>query len=423
MEKKTKDQNKKVSQNKIAVLLLFILFVTRIFRLDQPPTYYFDEVYHAFTAQAYAANDPKGYEWWHKAPEGLAYEWLHPPLAKLFQAGSILILGDSSFAWRLPGVLFGAALGALLYLLGKNVFKSPRIGVLALLFWTFDGLSLTMSRITMNDVFLAFWALLAFYLFFAGRPLWQAGIGLGLALATKWSGIYALGLIGFLWFRREWSGVLRWNKLAEAILSFAIIPLFLYLASYGQFFLQGHTWGQFQELHRQIWWYQTNLKASHPYSSQAWDWPLLARPLFAYTQSQDDMVANIYLMGNPVLWWGGIISTALLFVYLLRRRRSGRLRQLDFFLSAILLGYLFMFIPWVASPRILFIYHYLPALPFLFLTLAWAMDRLWLRGHKNLVIFYLSLSILIFIFFLPHWSAIPVNRQIDKLYYWFSSWR
>src|SRR3989344_8746891 len=97
-------------KNVFWLLVISTLFL-RLFRLWFPDTYYFDEVYHAFTAQAYAVGDPRGYEWWNSAPQGFAYEWLHPPLAKLIQAVSIVLLGDTPFAWRLPGAIFGTGIG------------------------------------------------------------------------------------------------------------------------------------------------------------------------------------------------------------------------------------------------------------------------------------------------------------------------
>ncbi len=391
-------------------------------RLDVPDTYYFDEVYHAFTAQAYSQNDPRGYEWWHTAPQGFAYEWLHPPLAKLIQAGSIWIFGDKPFWWRFPGVIFGTATGVLLYALGKRFFGRV-VGLFALIFWTFDGLSFTASRITMNDIFLTFWVVLAFYLFLSKKPAWQIAFVAGLALATKWSGFFAVGILAVLWIvlRVKDKGSLR--EIIKGSVAFLVIPPLVYVVSYTQFFLQGHTLAQFYELHQQIWWYQNNLTATHPYSSVPLEWLFMMRPLYAFTQSVDDKVANIYLMGNPFLFWGGLAASIWVFANLMIKRLKHRLEGEDITLGIILLGYLGMFIPWAFSPRIMFFYHYLPALPFMFLLLAWVLGRMWESGNRLLVIGYLSLVLLVFIFYYPHWSAFPVPQSIDKFYYWFSSWR
>src|SRR3990167_10100631 len=93
----------------ITLITAFSLFL-RLFRVTDPPRYYFDEVYHAVSAKAYAENNREAYDPFSKAPqEGTAYDWLHPPLAKLIQAGSIKLLGDSPLSCPVPSVLFGTA--------------------------------------------------------------------------------------------------------------------------------------------------------------------------------------------------------------------------------------------------------------------------------------------------------------------------
>lgn len=421
-------------------LLIFILllsFIARVWRLEHPSVFYFDEVYHAFTAQAYARNDPRGYEWWHESPEEIpycqapkcaAYEWLHPPLAKLIQAGSIKLLGDQPFAWRYPGVLFSLGITVLLYLLGTKVFQSSLLGVFAAFVYSLDGLAFTSSRITMNDTYLAFWVTLALYLFLRGRSVWLVGLALGLAVATKWPGVFAIGFISLLWFIRDFRKVRGvgeiTKKLVFAFLSFFLLPLIVYIASYGQFWLQGHTIGQFKELHQQIWWYQTNLKAEHPYSSRPHEWALLLRPLYAYAQGMgNERVQNIYLQGNPFVFWGGLMAALYavisLFLTVVKKQKLSQ----PFLLFAVIVAYFAMFTPWFFSPRIMFVYHYVPAVPFLAFLLAWLLEKIWKEKKRGFVWGYLLLVLATFIYFYPHWTGMTVAGWWDKQYYWLSTWR
>lgn len=79
-------------------LILFFAFFTRFFRLDYPPTFYFDEVYNAFTTIEFIQGNIDAYEWFHISPiEGTAYGWTHPPLAKLMGSTGILIFGNNAF--------------------------------------------------------------------------------------------------------------------------------------------------------------------------------------------------------------------------------------------------------------------------------------------------------------------------------------
>ncbi|MEX0626408.1 MAG: phospholipid carrier-dependent glycosyltransferase [Chloroflexota bacterium] len=110
--------------------------------------------------------------------------------------------GSNAFAWRLAGIVFGAALVGIIYLFAATLFPRRRIAVLAALFVAFDGMSYVMSRISMNDIFVATFILAGYALFWQvwsgrwARSAWWAlplvGVLIGLAAASKWVGWYAL---------------------------------------------------------------------------------------------------------------------------------------------------------------------------------------------------------------------------------------
>ena len=110
--------------------------------------------------------------------------------------------GSNAFAWRLAGIVFGSILVGLIYLLAATMFGRRRIAVLAAVFVAVDGMSYVMSRISMNDIFVAAFIAAAYLLFWQiwsgrwARSAWWAlplvGVLIGLAAATKWVGIYAL---------------------------------------------------------------------------------------------------------------------------------------------------------------------------------------------------------------------------------------
>jgi predicted membrane-bound dolichyl-phosphate-mannose-protein mannosyltransferase len=110
--------------------------------------------------------------------------------------------GSNAFAWRLAGIVFGAALVGIIYLFAATLFPRRRIAVLAAAFVAFDGMSYVMSRIAMNDIFVATFIVAAYALFWQiwsgrwGRSAWWVlplvGVLIGLAAASKWVGWYAL---------------------------------------------------------------------------------------------------------------------------------------------------------------------------------------------------------------------------------------
>jgi predicted membrane-bound dolichyl-phosphate-mannose-protein mannosyltransferase len=128
--------------------------------------------------------------------------------------------GSNAFAWRLSGVIFGSILVALVYWLAASMFRRRRIAVLAAAFVAFDAMSYVMSRISMNDIFVAVFITAAYLVFWQvwsgrwARSAWWAlplvGVLIGLAAATKWVGIYALAGI--------WIAVLARSALGRFIL-------------------------------------------------------------------------------------------------------------------------------------------------------------------------------------------------------------
>jgi dolichyl-phosphate-mannose--protein O-mannosyl transferase len=110
--------------------------------------------------------------------------------------------GSNAFGWRIMGIIFGAALVGLIYLLAATMFNRRRIAILAAAFVAVDGMSYVMSRIAMNDIYVAFFIVAAYLVFWQiwsgrwARSAWWAlpavGILIGLAAASKWVGFYAL---------------------------------------------------------------------------------------------------------------------------------------------------------------------------------------------------------------------------------------
>ncbi|MEK6719136.1 MAG: phospholipid carrier-dependent glycosyltransferase [Chloroflexota bacterium] len=119
-------------------------------------------------------------------------------------------VGQHAFAWRLPGVIAGVVMAALMYLLARVLFRRRSVAVLAAVLVVAEGMLFVQSRIAMNDAYVGMFVLAAYLLFAAiwtGWWRWRGafwlampaiGAMLGLALSAKWVAAYAIAAIGLL---------------------------------------------------------------------------------------------------------------------------------------------------------------------------------------------------------------------------------
>ncbi len=423
---------------KLNFLLLFIILLTvfsfllRLNRYTQPRHYYFDEVYHAVTAKAYADNNPAAYDPFAPAPmEGTAYEWLHPPLAKLIQAGSIKIFGDNPVGWRTPSLIIGTAIIPAVFLLAYLLF-GPMAAIFASTVIAFENLTFAMSRIAMNDVFITFFTICAFifmarYLKKSSRiNLVSTALFLGLAVSSKWTGFYTIGVIFLIILIFQF----KTKRLSFNLLLLIVIPFAIYLLSYGQFWLQGHTASDFINLNKQIWWYQNRHDLVHSYgttpifcvpsgleaSKTICPWILDTRGVyFSYEDYGNGRAGYIYALGNPFIFWAGIVAIS----YILGKYLDEKNHKL----LIIILGYFIFWIPWIFTPRLLFLYHYLPSIPFLAVALGIALKDVYKTKFRLTVFVILALFIGMFFFMYPISSGLPIKiNDIDK-FMLLKSWR
>lgn len=414
----------RISKKSLKYLLLIVLafsFLTRLYSISSPSKEYFDEVYHAFTARLILHNDPKAWEWWNPHPEGFAYEWTHPPVGKYFMALGMVIFGENSFGWRFPGVIFGTISVYLLYLIVKQLFKDELLAIISASVLALDGIFLVLSRIAMADVYLLTFILASFYFFLKGKNL-LSSVFLGIALATKWSALWLIPIIFVSHF-------LLSKKLKWSYAFFVFIPPLVYLLAYWPFFTTDHTFKQFfnfntitkcygQEdcdesygLQQQMWSYHTKLSATHSYTSPWWSWPLNARPVYLYTSDEENgFVSRIYLIGNPIISWFGVLGILGSLVYIYKTRSR--------LLAIVVFSYLVFFVPWALSPRIMFLYHYLPSIPFMAIAIGY-----FLRRYLFVIPYFFFIAVVFFVYFYAHWAGIWVPESLDASYYWFSSWR
>jgi dolichyl-phosphate-mannose-protein mannosyltransferase len=483
----------------IVGLLTLVAGLFRFINLHYPAAIVFDETYFAKFAHDYLTNTP--------------FFDAEPPLAKfLIAGGEWLFKSDPNtltnpFGWRFATAVFGTAVIPMMYLFAKRLFGGFVVPCLAAIFALLDGLLLVESRVAVIDIFVVFFNLLTYTLFLMHLQakdrarsillLTATGISFGLALSVKWITLAfiataAMVLAVLYLAKRRWVKRLFKVRSAQALFDaigakrtnlqgpftylmlLAVLPAALYVVIFSFHVPFDSTKEGIWGIHQQIYNYHHNLMATHPYGSAWWSWPLLIRPVVYYFNAANGQWAGILALGNPVLWWGGLAAVGYAAV------RAWKSRALP--LLIILFAFVAHFAPWALIPRVLFIYHYLGALPFVFLALAYVGGESWrwrpkdaslqlfgwilltvaaailggllgwslvgasgglylggvlagiamiafailkvgrLTWGQKQVIAFASVALLAFFYFLPLWTGIPLDISDYNHRFWLNSW-
>ncbi len=269
--------------------VLAVATATRLIGLDHPHQIVFDETY--YVKDAYTLSH-LGYE--ARWPEGANTSFaegdpdvhltdgsfvVHPPLGKWIIAAGMAVFGtDSAFGWRIGIAVLGVLLVALTMLVAKRLFASTTLAVLAGLLMAIDGNAIVMSRVSLLDTGVAFFALLGAYFALVDRGwvahrieewaaarrgsglplehgpvLWArpwliaASVAFGCAASVKWNGFYFLAIFGIYTviadaFLRKRAGIPTWGvaaALRQGPVNFVLLvplALVLYVASWAGWF-------------------------------------------------------------------------------------------------------------------------------------------------------------------------------------------
>lgn len=480
-------QNPKYSI-KILLSLLSITLLggfLRFIRLGEPNAVVFDEIYYAADAQSLLQSGVEKTAVENLESEMLNANTniffdqgafvAHPPLGKWLIAFGEYLFGFTPFGWRFSAALFGTLLIILTFLVARRLLKSNWFALFAASLVALDGLAIVMSRIALLDGFLVFFILLALFFFLIdidqsktkveNQPLkesrfgphyswhfyrWLAGISLGLAISIKWSGLWFLAVFGVLavvvdiFFRSQFQPkrIFSGHIIKDWWLLFIQLPLtafLIYLLSWTGWFVSSIGWGRnisqnafisLYEYHREIWNFHTSLTQEHNYEAYAAGWLILLRPTaFYYEETNLNCAADlcsseILAMGNPAIWWVGVIALISLLVWFIR--------QPKFEISIILVLFLAGWLPWLGYPeRPTFYFYAIVMMPFIAIALAFLFRQLtWIlksNGFSNwagtsLTAIYLFIVLGLTIFFLPIWTAISIPKNEWLWRMWFDSW-
>jgi dolichyl-phosphate-mannose-protein mannosyltransferase len=478
----------------VTLALTLLAGVVRLWNLGHPTdhgTPIFDEKH--YVPQAWQMIRNGGVE------DNPGYELVvHPPVAKQLIALGELLLGYNGWGWRLSAAVAGTLCVLLIVRIVRRLTRSTLLGAIAGVLLIVDGVSHVQSRIGMLDIFLALFVLAAFGCLVVDREQvyarlatvvregrvadtafgprlgvrwWRlaAGVLLGLACGTKWSGVYylvAFGAMSLLWdgyarraagVRRPWAGTLV-RDTGPALWALAIVPVGAYLATWWAWFASetgtdrhvvGNeigTGGPFSFVPdplRALWHYSAAVldfhaglhtpAKPHPWESKPWSWPMGLRPMLYYYESgadapgcgRDDCVSAVMLIGTPALWW---LSLPVLTWSLWRAVSTP-----DWRYAAALTGYLTGWLPWLVNlDRQMYFFYMTPVAPFLVIAVTLVLGEILGRARDGaerrstgllVVSLYVGLVVANFVWLWPVLTGGSITPEHWNAELWLPSWR
>ena len=479
--------------------------ILRVVRLDIPHGRIFDEIYYACDAQnllrygveAGTENTDPGVQA-QCIPNGEAGFIVHPPLGKWAIGLGMRVFGVNEFGWRIAAAVAGTIMVIVLIRVTRRMTGSTVLACLAGLLLTLDGLHFVQSRVAMLDIFLAAWILGAFACLVADRDAvrrrlavtdddeltgwgprlgwrpWRiaAGLCLGAAVATKWSGLYyvaVLLLLAFAWEvgARRTAGVrtpVRATVVrsgALTLLLLLVLPAAVYLLSWFGWFTSSaadqlawdRNWAQDNSASGLVglvpdglrsWWhyhvaqfeFHDGLTTRHRYQSHPIGWLLLARPVSYYYPNPvgpgdygcevASCSREVLALGTPAIWWAVIPALFLLLWLWIAKRDWRPAAALAMILTAI--------VPWIRDDlddRTMFLFYALPGVPFMCLGLAliagWALGGPGASSRRRTLAamgvgVYVALVVINFAYLYPILAAETIPNDSWRARMWFGSW-
>lgn len=477
----------------ITLVLTALAAITRFTMVQSPTdagTPVFDEKHYAPQAWQVLQNggleDNPGY--------GLV---VHPPFAKQLMAIGEAMFGYSGLGWRFSAAFAGTVLVLLVIRIVRRLSRSTMVGAFAGVLMICEGLLFVSSRIGMLDIFLTVLVVAALgclvvdrddvrsrmaRVFAEGRigdsvlgprlgvRWWRFGAGvlLGLACATKWSGLYFVAFFGVLCVtldllarrsyrvRRPWLGTAV-RDVPPALFALVLIPIAVYLLTYAPWFASEIGVGRYvvgtkigtdgyfawvPDGLRSLWYYSGNVLHfheeltnsagnRHPWESKPWSWPMGLRPMLYYFSEgstsceQADCVRSVMALGTPAIWW----LTLPAFGWGLWRLVIKR----DWRYGIAVVGYSAALLPWfTVLDRQMYFFYAVAMAPFMCMLIALALGDVVGQAANGderrktgllAVCLYLGVVVANFIWIFPILTAVPISPEMWDQELWLPSWR
>jgi len=377
---------------------------------------YFDEIYHGRTAFEILNDIP-------------VYETTHPYLGKIIIGGGIELFGMSPYGWRFMNVIFGAFFIFVTYYFALLMFKKREFAFATAFLTLYSFMHFVQARIALIDTFGVLFVIISYYFLYRFiikqelKWLLTSGLFYGLASAVKWSAVFSsLGFLAISIFlllskyplKKEFAG---YRLILYGLLSYAVVAVAVYLLSFTELYLKTGSFYSIIEYQINMYKYHSSLVGTHAYSSDWWSWLLDMKPMSYYRHIEDGIFSSIDCFGNPAIFWTGIVAILYLIYVSIRKR----VLEAVF----ILFAFLALYLPYIFISRLMFIYHFYYAVPFLIFAIVYMLKDIMSEREKTEIIYFLFLAIvaILFLMFYPVLSGYGVPKTyVDNYLVWFNGW-
>ncbi len=298
-----------------AIALAFFLF-----GIGNPARNYYDEGGYVSAARAFLKDAPN------PNPEA-------PPLGKLLVAVGIKLVGDGPLGWRIASAVCGSLSLVAVFLWTYFLSKDYRIACISAVLTLFNNFLFVMSRVAMMDVFLVFFLLWGLVGYFGDLNFGQLCAVLDVQ-TTAWSLILALLVFPLISYSLTFWPLCRSLHLPFGVHQLLAMNLF-------------------------IWRFHVAILGNRFIVSSWYSWPFNLSPQRALS----------YLLGNPVIMWGGLAALVYCF-----QRFWKLLVPAE---GLVVLLYAANLLQWAVTPaKCSFYYYYYPAAMFLGVAIALTLHSL-----------------------------------------------
>jgi len=464
-------------------LVLVIAYTTYFNNYSQPAKVFWDENYHIASAQKYI--------------DGVMYKEPHPPLGKLLIALSEAVLspnenintsvfsntdyikvfpdGYSFSAVRLPSTLFAMLSALVFYLILYSFSSNSHISFLFSSMYLFENALIVHSRSAMLEGIQIFFILMAILSFskmrnnLSSKSYAWLGIWIGLGVAVKLNALIMILLLAFLFFYEyresdKLASFKRWfigSLITVSAMIVVFVSVFYVHISLGKS-MATHKNYEASQMYKDIIkeHKNSNIKylfplivenlaftASYSKNVPKFDpckvgengslfstWPFLNKSINYRWEKDNGKIKYLYLMGNPIIWFGVFIGILLSFVLVVAKIIFGLSIEKETFIPIALFVtlYLSYMIVMFKIDRVMYLYHYF--LPLIFAM--FASFLLFIHLFKNQVdnfgknrVFVLAILALVaqvvyvYYFFAPFTYYESLSAQDFHMREWFGFWK